>query len=68
MDPERRRLYDRTGQIDDSPNFRRNPDYSSFNRFDFDSFDTYFTGSNGEKFKFSFNSGNYFRKHSITYR
>lgn len=68
MDPEKRRVFDKTGRIEDSPNFRSSPDYSSFNRFDFDTFDTFFTSNSGHKFKFTFNTGNYFRRHSITYR
>lgn len=67
-DPDKRRHFDKTGQPEDSPNFMSKHDYSSFNRFDFDSFDTFFTGQNGQKFKFTFNTNNYFRKHSITHR
>ncbi|XP_075584769.1 dnaJ homolog subfamily C member 16 l(3)80Fg isoform X2 [Dermatophagoides farinae] len=69
MDPERKRLYDRTGQTEDSPNFKHKSDYrSGFNRFDFDTFDTFFDSNDGRNFRFTFNSGSYFRKHSITHR
>ncbi len=70
-DPERREQYDRTGQTEDSPNFRQRPDYSSFNRFDFDHFDNFFSGSGGgaqQHFQFNFNSGNLFHKLTITTR
>lgn len=67
-DPDKRRHFDKTGQPENSPNFKSQHDYSSFNRFDFDTFDTFFTGQNGQKFKFTFNTNNYFRKHSITHR
>nr|XP_027194543.1 dnaJ homolog subfamily C member 16-like [Dermatophagoides pteronyssinus] len=68
MDPERRRLFDRTGQTEDSPNFKHKSDYRGFNRFDFDTFDTFFDSNDGRNFRFTFNSGSYFRKHSITHR
>lgn len=68
LDPQRRRHFDKTGIAEDNPNFGNKPDYSSFNRFDMDTFNTYFTNKNGHKFKFTFKTGNYFQKHSITHR
>lgn len=67
-DPERRQEFDRFGTIEDTPNFRNRHDYSSFNRFDFDPFESLFTG--GSRFHFHFNSdqGTLFRRQSITTR
>ncbi|XP_054164963.1 dnaJ homolog subfamily C member 16-like [Oppia nitens] len=68
MDPERRRQFDRTGATEDAPNFRHEPDYSGFKRFDFDPFDTFtFTTSSGQ-YHFNFNGANVFRKMTITTR
>lgn len=68
MDPERRRLYDKTKQTEDSPNFKPHHDYNQFDPFDFDSFSTLFNSKDGRGFRFTFNSGNFFRQHSITHR
>lgn len=63
-DPERRREYDRYGITEDIPNFRSKPDYSGFNRFDFDPFDSFFNGN--EHFQFNANQGKLFHKLTIT--
>ncbi|XP_068204151.1 dnaJ homolog subfamily C member 16 isoform X3 [Palaemon carinicauda] len=68
MDPERRRLYDSTGQTDEQPNFRRQHDYSSFRRFD--PFDDIFSNLGGS-FRFNFKHGdgsNIYQKQSITFK
>ena len=39
-DPQRRHEFDRYGITEDTPNFRSKPDYSSYNRFDFDPFNS----------------------------
>lgn len=64
-DPERKVNFDRYGQTEDTPNFRRQPDYGQFNRFDFDPFESMFTQGNF-KFKFNFNQGSVFHKATIT--
>ncbi|XP_076028926.1 dnaJ homolog subfamily C member 16 l(3)80Fg isoform X2 [Oratosquilla oratoria] len=68
MDPERRRIFDQTGQTEDQPNFRKQHDYSSFRRFD--PFDDIFSNF-GKGFKFNFKEGdemNIYRKQSITFK
>ncbi|KAI1309437.1 DnaJ -like protein subfamily C member 16 [Halotydeus destructor] len=67
-DPERRQEYDRFGTTEDTPNFRSKPDYSSFKRFEFDPFESFFGSSGGGKFQYGFNfdQGRFFRKLSIT--
>lgn len=68
MDPERRRLYDTTGQTEEQPNFRKQHDYSSYRRFD--PFDDIFS-SFGSGFRFNFKHGdgiNIFKKQSITFK
>ncbi|XP_064461330.1 dnaJ homolog subfamily C member 16-like [Ornithodoros turicata] len=64
-DPERKENFDKYGHTEDSPNFRRQPDYSQFNRFDFDPFESMFTKGNF-KFKFNFNQGSVFHKATIS--
>lgn len=61
-------MFDRTGQADDSPNRHPHKPYGSFNRHDFDTFDAYFTGADGQRVRYSFTASDYFRKHSITNR
>lgn len=64
MDPERRRLYDKTGQTETDLKKHKN-----FNAFDFDTFDSYFTNSgSGHRIKFTVNSNEYYRKNRISYR
>ena len=47
-DPERRRQYDNFGVTEDTPNFRKQHDYSQFGRFDpFDAFQDFFGSSGG---------------------
>ncbi|CAN7986790.1 unnamed protein product [Ixodes hexagonus] len=64
-DPERKENFDRYGQTEDTPNFRRQPDYSQFNRYDFDPFESMFTKGN-MKFQFKFTQGSVFHKATIT--
>ncbi|XP_054716062.1 dnaJ homolog subfamily C member 16-like [Uloborus diversus] len=64
-DPERRRLFDRTGVTEDTPNFRQHADYSRFKRFDSDPFEHLFSQS-GFNFQFKFNQGSFYHKHTIT--
>ncbi|CAL4095406.1 unnamed protein product, partial [Meganyctiphanes norvegica] len=74
MDPDRRQLYDRTGQTEDQPNFRKQHDYSSFKRFEtFDDIFSNFGGGRGGGggFRFNFREGdgvNIFKKQSITFK
>ncbi|MPC13941.1 DnaJ subfamily C member 16 [Portunus trituberculatus] len=68
MDPERRRIFDTTGQTDDQPNFRKTYDYSSYGRFD--PFDNIFSNFGGN-FHFNFKHGdgtNIYMKQSITFK
>ena len=68
MDPERRRLFDTTGQTEEQPNFRKQHDYSSFRRFD--PFDDIFHNFGGG-FRFNFKHGegtNIYQKQSITFK
>ncbi|RWS27457.1 DnaJ-like protein subfamily C member 16 [Leptotrombidium deliense] len=66
-DPQRREDYDKHGITEDTPNFRYKHDYSSFHRFDFDHFDSFFTSESGSfQFKFNTNHGTLLRKLSIT--
>uniref|UniRef100_A0A224YV69 DnaJ homolog subfamily C member 16 n=1 Tax=Rhipicephalus zambeziensis TaxID=60191 RepID=A0A224YV69_9ACAR len=65
-DPERKENFDKYGQTEDTPNFRRQPDYSQFNRFDFDPFESTVFSKGNMKFKFSFNQGSVFHKATIT--
>lgn len=65
MDPERRRLFDRSGITEDTPNFRHYPDYSQFKRFENDPFEHIFSQS-GFNFQFKFNQGSFYHKHTIT--
>ncbi|KAM7310143.1 dnaJ homolog subfamily C member 16 [Ixodes scapularis] len=64
-DPERKESFDRYGQTEDTPNFRRQPDYSQFNRFEFDPFESMFAKGN-MKFQFKFAQGSVFHKATIT--
>ena len=80
-DPERREEFDNFGTTADTPNFRKRHDYTTFRRFDFDPFESFFAsdsaspggfpsggGSSKGKFHYQFDSsqGNLFRKQSIT--
>ncbi|RWS13866.1 DnaJ-like protein subfamily C member 16, partial [Dinothrombium tinctorium] len=66
-DPQRREEFDKYGITEDTPNFRNKPDYTGFNRFDFDPFESFFSSeSGGFQFKFSTNQGNVFHKQTIT--
>lgn len=68
MDPERRRLFDTTGQTEEQPNFRKQHDYSSYRRFD--PFDDIFSNFGGG-FHFNFKHGdgtNIYKKQSITFK
>ncbi|XP_023241967.1 dnaJ homolog subfamily C member 16-like [Centruroides sculpturatus] len=67
MDPERRRKFDYHGVTEDTPNFRQQPDYSDFKRFDFDPFESIFNRG-GFQFQFNFNQGSVYHKYTITGR
>ncbi|XP_076315234.1 dnaJ homolog subfamily C member 16-like isoform X2 [Tachypleus tridentatus] len=67
MDPQRKEQFDRHGTVEDSPNFRQQPDYSGFRRFEFDPFDSFFNHG-GFKFQFPFNGGLVYHKYTITSR
>ncbi|XP_035222719.1 dnaJ homolog subfamily C member 16-like [Stegodyphus dumicola] len=64
-DPERRRLFDRSGITEDTPNFRQYPDYSQFRRYENDPFEHIFS-QGGFNFQFKFNQGSFYHKHTIT--
>lgn len=65
-DPERKRLFDRSGITEDTPNFRHYPDYSQFRRFDADPFEHIFSQGGGFNFQYKFNQGSFYHKHTIT--
>ncbi|XP_071042785.1 dnaJ homolog subfamily C member 16 [Parasteatoda tepidariorum] len=64
-DPERKRLFDRSGITEDTPNFRQYPDYSQFRRFDTDPFEHLFN-QGGFNFQYKFNQGSFYHRHTIT--
>ncbi|XP_040568648.1 dnaJ homolog subfamily C member 16 [Lepeophtheirus salmonis] len=54
-DPDRRRQYDNYGVTEDTPNFRKKHDYSTYERFEpFDAFNYFF---DGRAFRFGFGGG-----------
>lgn len=64
-DPERRRLFDRKGITEDTPNFRQRPDYSQYHRFDFDPFESLFSHG-GFNFQYKVNQGSFYHKYMVT--
>lgn len=64
-DPERKRLFDRSGVTEDTPNFRHYPDYSQFRRFEGDPFEHIFR-QDGFNFQYKFSQGSFYHKHTIT--
>ncbi|GFR00470.1 dnaJ homolog subfamily C member 16 [Trichonephila clavata] len=64
-DPERKRLFDRSGVTEDTPNFRHYPDYTQFRRFEGDPFEHIFR-QDGFNFQYKFSQGSFYHKHTIT--
>ncbi|XP_055949494.1 dnaJ homolog subfamily C member 16-like [Argiope bruennichi] len=64
-DPERKRLFDRSGVTEDTPNFRHYPDYSQFRRFEGDPFEHLFS-QGGFNFQYKFSQGSFYHRQTIT--
>ncbi|GIY00298.1 dnaJ homolog subfamily C member 16 [Caerostris darwini] len=64
-DPERKRLFDRSGVTEDTPNFRHYPDYSQFRRYEGDPFEHLFS-QGGFNFQYKFSQGSFYHRHTVT--